>query len=48
MNDLNFVEQLEQFLTGSQDVAFLVASSRDVYYWSIQQRTLVLSDKTPR
>jgi hypothetical protein len=40
INDLNTIEQLEQFLTGSQPVAFLVASSKDECYLSIQ-RTLV-------
>ncbi|TAK60619.1 hypothetical protein [Methylobacter sp.] len=29
INDLNTLEQLEQFLTGSQAVAFLIASSTD-------------------
>ena len=46
INDLNTIEQLEQFLTGSQAVAFLVASSQDECYRGIQ-RILVLSD-TPR
>ena len=40
INDLNTIEQLEQFLTGSQSVAFLVASSKDECYRGIQ-RTLV-------
>jgi hypothetical protein len=40
INDLNTIEQLEQFLTGSQSVAFLVASSKDECYLGIQ-RTLV-------
>ena len=40
INDLNTIEQLEQFLTGSQAVAFLVASSKDECYRGIQ-RTLV-------
>jgi hypothetical protein len=40
INDLNTKEQLEQFLTGSQSVAFLVASSKDQCYPGIQ-RTLV-------
>jgi len=40
INDLNTIEQLEQFLTGSQSVAFLVADSREVCYRGIQ-RTLV-------
>ncbi len=37
INDLNTIEQMEQFLTGSQAVAFLVASSKDEYYQSIQR-----------
>src|SRR5664279_2464539 len=40
INDLNTIEQMEQFLTGSQSVAFLVASSKDECYLGIQ-RTLV-------
>lgn len=40
INDLNTIDQLEQFLTGSQSVAFLVASSKDECYRGIQ-RTLV-------
>jgi hypothetical protein len=40
INDLNTIEQLEQFLTGSQPVSFLVASSKDECYRGIQ-RTLV-------
>lgn len=40
IKDLNSIEQLEQFLTGSQCVAFLVASSADECYQGIQ-RTLV-------
>ena len=40
INDLNTIEQLEQFLTGSQAVAFLVASNKDECYRGIQ-RTLV-------
>ena len=40
INDLNTIEQMEQFLTGSQAVAFLVASSKDECYLGIQ-RTLV-------
>jgi transposase InsO family protein len=40
INDLNTIEQLEQFLTGSQAVAFLVVSSQDECYRGIQ-RTLV-------
>jgi transposase InsO family protein len=40
IKDLNTIEQLEQFLTGSQAVAFLVASSTDECYQGIQ-RTLV-------
>ena len=40
INDLNTLEQLEQFLTGSQAVAFLVASNKDECYRGIQ-RTLV-------
>ena len=43
INDLNTIEQLEQFLTGSQAVAFLVASSKDECYLGIQ-RTLVKFD----
>ena len=37
INDLNTIEQLEQFLTGSQVVAFLVASSQDECYRGIQR-----------
>ena len=40
INDLNTIEQMERFLTGSQAVAFLVASSKDECYLGIQ-RTLV-------
>lgn len=40
INDLNTIDQLEQFLTGSQAVAFLVASSKEDCYRGIQ-RTLV-------
>ena len=40
INDLNTIEQMEQFLSGSQGVAFLVASSKDECYQGIQ-RTLV-------
>ena len=40
INDLNIIEQLEQFLTGSQAVVFLVADSKDECYRGIQ-RTLV-------
>src|SRR5664279_2680202 len=40
INDLNTIEQMEQFLTGSQAVAFLVASNKDECYLGIQ-RTLV-------
>jgi transposase InsO family protein len=40
INELNTIEQLEQFLSGSQAVAFLVASSKDECYRGIQ-RTLV-------
>ena len=36
INDLNTIEQMEQFLTGSQAVAFLVASSKDECYLGIQ------------
>ena len=32
INDLNTLEQLKQFLTGSQAVAFFVASSKDRCY----------------
>jgi hypothetical protein len=39
INDLCAIEQLERFLTGSQAVAFLVASSKDECYRGIQ-RTL--------
>ena len=46
INDLKTIEQLEQFLTGSQAVAFLVAGSQDECYQGIQH-SLVLSD-TPR
>ena len=37
INDLNTLEQLEQFLTGSPSVAFLVASSKDECYRGIQR-----------
>ena len=37
INDLNTIEQMEQFLTGSQAVAFLVASGKDEYYQGIQR-----------
>ena len=40
INDLKTIEQLEQFLTGTQAVAFVVASSKDDIYRDIQ-RTLV-------
>jgi transposase InsO family protein len=40
INDLNTIEQLDQFLTGSQSVAFLVAGSKEECYRGIQ-RTLV-------
>jgi len=40
INELNTLEQLEQFLSGSQAVAFLVASSKGECYRGIQ-RTLV-------
>jgi len=40
INDLNTIDQLEQFLAGSQSVAFLVASTKDECYRGIQ-RTLV-------
>jgi transposase InsO family protein len=40
IKDLNTLEQLEQFLTGSQAVVFLVASSKEECYRGIQ-RTLV-------
>jgi hypothetical protein len=40
INDLNTIDQLEQFLTGSQSVAFLVADSKEACYRGIQ-RTLV-------
>ncbi|MFA5924803.1 MAG: hypothetical protein WC856_26550 [Methylococcaceae bacterium] len=40
VNDPNIIEQMEQFLTGSQAVAFLVASSKDECNRGIQ-RTLV-------
>ena len=40
VNDLNAIEQMEQFLTGSQVVAFLVASSKDECNRSIR-RTLI-------
>jgi hypothetical protein len=32
INELNTIEQLEQFLSGSQAVAFLVASCKDECY----------------
>ena len=31
INDLKTIEQLEQFLTGTQSIAFLVASKRKIY-----------------
>jgi len=37
INELNTIEQLEQFLSGSQAVAFLVASSKDECYRGIQR-----------
>jgi hypothetical protein len=37
IKDLNTIEQLELFLTGSQAVAFLVASSTDECYQGIQR-----------
>jgi hypothetical protein len=40
INDLNTIEQMEQFLSGSQAVTFLVASSKEECYRGIQ-RTLV-------
>jgi len=40
IKDLNTLDQLEQFLAGSQAVAFLVADSKDECYRGIQ-RTLV-------
>ena len=40
VNNLNAIEQMEQFLTGSQVVAFLVASSKDECNRSIR-RTLI-------
>jgi hypothetical protein len=40
INNLITIEQLEQFLTGSQAVVFLVTSSKDECYRGIQ-RTLV-------
>ena len=47
INDLNTIEQMEQFLTGSQAVAFLVASSKDECYLgmeSMQNRGRQLSN----
>ena len=40
INDLKTIEQLEQFLTGTQSIAFLVASNKKDIYRDIQ-RTLV-------
>jgi hypothetical protein len=40
INDLKTIEQLEQFLTGTQAVAFLIASSKSDIYRDIQ-RTLI-------
>jgi len=40
ISDLNILEQMEQFLTCSKAVAFLVASSQDKCYRGIQ-RSLV-------
>ena len=40
INDLTTIEQLEQFLTGTQSIAFLVASNKRDIYRDIQ-RTLV-------
>ena len=40
INDLTTIEQLEQFLTGTQAIAFLVASNKREIYRDIQ-RTLV-------
>ncbi len=40
INDLKTIEQLEQFLTGTQSIAFLVASNKKEIYRDIQ-RTLV-------
>jgi transposase InsO family protein len=40
INDLKTIEQLEQFLNGTQSIAFLVASSKNEIYRDIQ-RTLV-------
>lgn len=40
INDLKTIEQLEQFLTGTQTIAFQVASSKNAIYRDIQ-RTLV-------
>ena len=40
INDLTTIEQLEQFLTGTQSIAFLVASNKKDIYRDIQ-RTLV-------
>ena len=41
INDLKTIEQLEQFLTGTQPIAFVVASSKQDIYRDIQ-RTLVI------
>jgi transposase InsO family protein len=41
INDLKTIEQLEQFLTGTQAIAFVVASSKQDIYRDIQ-RTLVV------
>jgi len=40
INDLKTIEKLEQFLTGTQSIAFLVASNKKEIYRDIQ-RTLV-------
>ena len=37
INDLNTIEQLEQFLTGSQALAFLDASNQDECYRGTQR-----------
>jgi hypothetical protein len=40
INDLKTIEQLEQFLTGTQAITFVVASSKKDIYRDIQ-RTLI-------
>ncbi len=37
LNDLNTIEQLNDFLSGSQSVAFVVADSKEANYRGIQR-----------